>query len=168
MVLYLPGFGIHNKSEMESISSTLHSNGFDVLTHEWRHWKDESVKWDVNAEIELIKQEIGTSQVDSVVAKSLGSYVSATMVWQKVIDPQKVVLMGVPLNDLSTDEKEFVGLAIKRMSGKLTVIQNSQDEHCSLEDLNFLIANVQHDLIIKESNTHEYNYPEEVLKVLQS
>ena len=168
MVLYLPGYSLKNKSELESISTALKGGGFEVLAHEWQHWKDEGIAWNIPQEIELIKQEIGTSQIDFVVAKSLGTYVAATLVWQKVIDPKKIILLGLPINDLSADENEFLKLALKRMNGKLTLIQNSQDEHGSLEDLNTLVFDIQHDLIIKEANNHEYNYPDEVLKTLQS
>jgi len=166
MILYLPGFSLKNKDELKSISAALISDGNEVISHEWRHWADGTAPWDVPIEISLIKEKMNNQQIDLVIAKSLGTYVAANILWEKLIDPGKIIFLGVPVCDLSEDEKELMQLVIRRVKDKITFVHNSLDPKGTIEDLNFMLLNIDHDIRIKESDTHQYDYPEDILSII--
>jgi hypothetical protein len=167
MILYLPGFSVANKEEQSAVSSALVSNGYEVLSHKWRHWSTEGIDFDVEEEMRLISQSIEGRMVDALIAKSIGSYVTARLIWSRLVDAPKIIFLGIPLNDLDQDEKEIMQLSMHRIENKLVLIQNSKDPHGSIEDLNLLVRDMKYNIILKEADNHLYNYPDDILTILR-
>lgn len=168
MLLYLPGFSLKNKEEKESMTASLTSGGYEVMSHEWRHWADESIEFNVQNEMDLISQAIQGKSIEAIIAKSIGTYVTARLIWSRLIDPQKTILLGIPLNDLDRDEKELMQLSLRRVQDRSVLIQNSNDPHGCIEDLNQLVRDIRLEIILKEAENHEYNYPDDVLSFLRA
>lgn len=159
MILVLPGFSIKNKEEAEAIASALSAKGEKVYVHNWRHWI-ENIEWNPQEELRLIRLNI--TEPFSIVAKSIGTYIAAGMLLQNV--PGKLILMGIPINDLTKEE-----LDVYFNLGKIqnfSVIQNTQDPHGSAEQVRELLSGLNYKLITKESTDHSYKYPTDVLTEL--
>jgi len=168
MILYLPGYSAKNKVEQQIMSKAFTSEGYEVFLHEWKHWSDESIDLNIEDEMELISQAIQGKSIEAIVAKSIGTYVAARLIWSRLIDPQKIILLGIPLNDLDRDEKELMQLSLRRVQGKSFLIHNSKDPHGSVDDLNGLVRDIRLEVILKEAENHDYLYPEDVLSILKS
>ena len=161
MTLILPGFSIINKIEAESIKIALESNGEQVLLHEWRHWSNESIEWNTDQEIEIIKSKLNTTLPISIVAKSIGTAVAAELV--QFLNVQNIVLLGIPVNDIDIGKHSIY----QNFKGKnITVIQNNDDSHGTVEQVQSLLKGVDYKLIGKPSSTHNYPYVQDVINAL--
>lgn len=163
-VLYLPGNSILNKDEAYTIKSFLEEKGHSVYVHEWRHWADESIEWDLAKEIEIIKTH-NLELIDVVIGKSIGSFVSSKIVNDKLVNPKKVIILGLPLGSPLISIDDYEG-CIEIMQNNITVIQNDKDPYGPLDKVKELINKSFANLIIKNSDTHIYSYPEDILKAL--
>jgi hypothetical protein len=161
MYLVLHGFSLKNKDEAEAIASAIKLKGEEVYLHKWRHWESESAKWDPIEEIKRIKPNI--KQPINIVAKSIGTFVACALLLE--FTPQKLLLMGIPINDLSAEE-----LNVYFNLGKLktfNVVQNSKDTHGSSTQVENLLSGLNYKLIIKEADNHSYLYIEDILNLLE-
>jgi len=159
MILILPGFSIKNKEEAEAIASALLAKGQKVYVHNWRHWI-EDIEWNPQEELRLIK--LNVKEPFSVVAKSIGTYIASGMLLHNV--PDKLILMGIPVNDLTEEE-----LDVYFNLGKIqnfSVIQNSKDPHGNAEQVRELLVGLNFKLITKEASDHSYKYIPDILSEL--
>lgn len=168
MILYLPGFSIKNKEESTTIYDSLLKNGYHIMAYEWSHWSDPQITFNVDNELLKIQELIKDEEVDIVIAKSIGTYVTARLIWDKSIDPKKIILLGVPFNDLDADEQELMQIALRRVQDKLIFIHNTKDPHGGVEELNRFILALNNNLILKDSDTHEYPYTDDILSLIRA
>jgi hypothetical protein len=172
MYLVLPGFSLKNKAEAEAIASALEAKGKTVYMHKWRHWaennqdilfnnkSDAQIKWDPQAEIQIIEENL--KEPFSIVAKSIGTYVASALLLRHI--PDKLILMGIPVNDLSTEE-----LDVYYNLGKLkefTVIQNLHDDHGAATQVEALLTGTNYKLFTKQASDHRYPYIDDILSIL--
>ncbi len=164
-ILYLPGNSVVNKDEAYSIKSHLEAKGHKVTVFEWTHWGDENIQWNLNYEIEKIKA-LNLSTYDILIGKSIGSFVSSKLVSDSLIDPKRVILLGLPLDSALVDISDYSN-CIDKMGTNIVIIQNTKDPYGPLEDVNSLIKDKTGvKLVLKEASTHIYNYPEDILNAL--
>lgn len=161
MYLLLPGFSIKNKAEAEAIASALRDLGKDVYIHNWRHWSSET-QWDPIEEIKIIKQNINIEERINIIAKSIGTFIACSILPELRIE--KLVLMGIPINDLSEQELE-VYKNLKDIKG-FSVIANNNDSHGNVVQVTTLLESYDCRLIVKESEDHSYPYIDDILSLL--
>lgn len=177
-ILYLPGFSLKSKTEAVLNTSTLKEAGYDAFIREWRHWKDQSeiikfaskekfpteIQWDAGKEIDKIKSEVDLNSPISIIAKSIGTYIAACLIPDANIE--RLILMGIPVNDL--DESELQKYQnLKNLNCSISLIQNINDNHGSLEQVENLLKGINYQLISKDSEDHSYNYPDEIRFLLE-
>ncbi len=157
-------WGIDVAQEMNSVKDAdLH-----VLVHEWLHWGGE-IEFSIGAEVERVLQEIGNEEFN-IIAKSVGTLVLAKLLSGGTSKVNKIVLCGIPINDISDDEKkEYVSYA-KISPKKIICFQNANDPHGNFEQVKkFLITiDLKFKIIEKPSETHEYPYTEKFVEFLTS
>lgn len=176
MYLVLPGFSLKNKGEAEAIASALVAKDQKVYFHKWRHWAqdtsdiffagrsqiaDKSINWDPQEEIKIIREYI--SEPLNIVAKSIGTYIASALLLE--YKPEKLLLMGIPVNDLTPEE-----LNVYYNLGKLenfNVIQNLHDNHGSATQVDALLTGLNYKMYTKQSSDHSYNYIEDILSILE-
>ncbi len=163
----LPGYSLKNLQELESISSTLQQNNCGVLEYRWRHWSNESEKWDPDFDVERIIEKIKGSSEVTIIAKSLGTYVAIKLADKLRNSIKGLVLMGIPINDLTDSEKSDYSKILNNLDAPLYLIHNRNDNHGSLIQVEELLKDIKYNLITKESDDHRYNYPEEVLNIIK-
>lgn len=161
--IILPGFSIKNREWANEVKENLDG---DVHVHEWKHWETRDSKdFDAQNEMQKVIDLIGEDEVQ-IIAKSIGTFVAASMVPEIHNNLANLILCGVPVNDLSDDElKIYDNLTILEPS-KIAVFQNKNDNHGSLLQVENLLRNLNINIIEKPRDDHHYPYYEEVKEIL--
>lgn len=159
-VIILPGASLHNKEWALQVADYL-KDDFDTKVIEWQHWQDASkASGGINVHAERIKieNEIGNDKV-YVVAKSIGTYVVCAFLQEVMQKIEKLVLLGVPLNDLSeTDKTAYRSLAKYRLEN-LLVIQNLNDPRGPAEAAQDFLTTVNPGISVVVKPAADHNYP---------
>lgn len=164
-ILYLPGNSVVNKDEAYNIKTELELKGHNVTVQEWRHWSDENIQWNLDEEIKRIKS-LNLNEIDVVIGKSIGSFVVCKLVSDYIIDPKRVILLGLPLDSALVNINDY-STCLDKMGTNFVVIQNNNDPYGPLNLVEDLIKDKSGvKLILKEASTHIYNYPEDILNAL--
>lgn len=166
-ILILPGFSLHNKEWAYEVAKHI---GSYSLVHEWKHWQTESNN-DFNPQDEgkTIIEQIGNDEV-SIVAKSIGTYVTGLILPQIFDQIGKVILCGIPLGDLDDARKNQMIINLRIVSpGRVLCIQNINDPHGRSGDVKILLEEINPAIqfIEKDRNDHEYPYFEDIKNFLE-
>lgn len=163
----LPGYSKNNKEELESITAFLQENQKEVYKHEWLHWHDENVRFDIDTEVEIIQAEIKGLDNFGIIAKSIGTVVTVHLLQKLNVAPKFVILMGIPL-DSATEYKQLYQKALSTEEFPVTIIQNDTDPLGTIGDVRSFLGNIKYDEYAPEANEHRYNYPELVWDIIQN
>ena len=167
VTIILPGYSTHNKNWLEETARTIGAQG-DIRAVYWDHWTDPEKKFNPKEKGRLINDITGAGASD-IIAKSVGTLVAAYMILKAPSKVRKVILCGIPLNDLSEADKEVIKLALKSIPPKSVVcFQNDEDPHGGADQLKNFMAGFDSDIegITKSRADHEYPYFEEFKKFL--
>lgn len=153
--LILPGYSEKNRKWVDEVASNL-KTGETVRPFYWAHWDDELKTFDVDEKATLIAKHIKGDSIN-IIAKSIGTLVTAKLFTIIPDQIKKVVLCGIPVNDLKPEELEFVKTICINNKNKITIIQNSNDPRGTYEQVKDF-GNVTN----KDSDTHDYFYFEDI------
>ncbi len=157
---YLPGFSKKNEIELESFVSFFKAKNIDLITHSWRHWEDSNVEWD--SEIETMTALRKMNHEDYVlIAKSIGTFIGMKLTSCECFP--KMILMGIPYNDLDEIERKVYGHYVGH---DIVLYQRKNDSHGSIEDVKKLIPENKVEYVELPGDTHDYNIPELVYNKL--
>lgn len=169
LVIFLPGYSLKNKEEMQNICTTLRENGYETLQHEWSHWLNQEDRWDTQLEIQRVNVELKNFNAEEIilVAKSLGTFAAIHLIESIQDKLKQIILMGIPIEDLEPEERERYIEILSKITIPITIIQNSDDHHGSFTTIkDYLnLRNINFKEIKAEG--HGYNYPEEILRNLK-
>jgi len=162
----LPGHDSKNKEWADLVAVNLTVDG-QIRPTFWDHWLDPTQLFYPKEKAMLITRHSKGDEIN-IVAHSVGTLVGAYIVSEIPNQINKVILCGIPLHDLSMEEKEDLKKAINLLpKEKLICYQNSNDKHASYTEVKeFLPEGVT--LIEKQSEDHNYPYFEEFNKFLVS
>ncbi len=106
--LILPGISRSNKEWANEAKIELEAKGLDITTIDWEHWKiGDHENIFTTKDSQSVLTEIGTDQVN-IIAKSYGTYVLVQILQQLGIQINKLILCGIPLNDLKPGDPENI------------------------------------------------------------
>jgi hypothetical protein len=167
--LYLPGFSAGNEEFLAKYTKKLRKLGYQVYGRRWDHWgAAEDTEFDAAAEAEKIWPVLrGFKQNMGVVAKSIGTLVAAKLIVQHKIDPQYLVLMGIPLK--SDDQEQIAELiaAFKGLTCPITVINNAGDPVAGLATVEVIAKAIGAKLDVQPRDDHKYDYLDELLALIK-
>lgn len=166
LTFILPGYSSKNKEWLEESAMSLKVEGY-IRPIFWDHWDDPDAKFDAKEKASLISRHSKGDKLN-IVAKSIGSLVASYII-EKVPDQiNKVVICGIPLHDISEEEKESIKKALGSIPvEKILCFQNAGDPHASyLEVKKFLPKGVK--LISEPRADHGYPFYAEFNKFLTS
>jgi len=162
LTLILPGGSPQNKEWALTTSKSL-DLGHEIRPVLWEHWDHPDMPFDAKDKANELVQ-VAMDEPVNIIAKSIGTLVACYIIKEIPNKIEKVILCGIPLNDLNEEEKEAERVALKSFPpGKIICFQNSDDPHGSyLEVSDFLKkVNSKIRLVSKSRNDHEYPYYEE-------
>ncbi len=167
-ILVLPGFSAHNQVWLEKISVGLESLG-EVIAIPWQHWQADQTPADwQETELKRIEARIGNKPI-VIVAKSIGTFLAARLLGNFGDQVEKLVLCGLPLNDIDSEQHPVYRHLEKLSPNKVLVLQNNHDPHGSDGQVRKLFQklNLKHQVTTCEGDTHEYIYPHHIVSFLE-
>jgi predicted alpha/beta-hydrolase family hydrolase len=169
VTLILPGFSVKNKEWSEEVSKSLNLEG-EIRPIYWDHWTDPNKKFNAKSKARILS-DISKNKVVNIIAKSIGTLVASYIIEKIPMQIGKVVLCGIPLNDLDDTDREDMTRILKNFpEGKIVCIQNSNDPLGKLEDVKLFMSSVNPkiEVIEKERNDHVYPYSSDFRRFLQN
>lgn len=165
--IVIPGYSTKNKEWAYEVKKELHD--FDIEVYEWKHWSNAAVKFSARDEAKNIKNMVGEERID-IIAKSIGTLAISLAISKEKLNVNKIIFCGIPVNDISDDEKGEYRILSDLPSGKIVVFQNSEDEHGSFEELRRFLSQINPNIEIKETpgRTHDYPYYEDFKNFLNA
>ncbi len=167
VTIILPGYSVHNQAWLEETAKSIRSEG-EIRPVYWGHWTDPKAKFDPSQKANLLEGVTGRRVVD-IIAKSLGTLVAAFLIMRFPEKIRKVILCGIPLNDIGEDEKEIIKNALRKIPLENVIcFQNDEDPHGGTMMLKGFLAEFGNDIEIidKQRDDHEYFYQQEFNKFL--
>lgn len=156
--IILPGFSQHNEKWAKELKDALADDS--VLIHFWLHWTTQNDSdFSIENEIPRILEKINDQRI-KIVAKSIGTFIAMFLLEKIPEKINKIVLLGIPFNDLSKEEIKKYEVIKDFDPKKILIIQNNQDPHGSFNDIfkYFYNLNNQIEILKQDSLTHEYPY----------
>lgn len=155
--IIIPGYSISNKGWAEETVNRLGGINNSTTVYYWKHWTDSKTPVLKNAK-EIINQ-IRKCKTN-VIAKSIGTLAMAYILPEIKDLVNKIILCGLPLNDISEKDREIYKTLSTFDAAKILVIQNSDDKHCTFEEAKKFLKSINPEIkiISKDSDTHDYPY----------
>jgi len=165
ITLILPGWSVKNKEWLEETAMSIKVDGF-IRPIFWEHWTNPDSKFNAKEKATLITKHTNGEKVN-IIAKSIGSLVAAHVIGQISRQINKVVICGIPLNDISASDKEIIKRAFVSLNPeKLICFQNIDDPHGGFAEVKeFLPSGVK--LISEPRSDHHYPFYTEFNKFLK-
>lgn len=167
VTLILPGFSPHNKKWLEDTANSIHVDG-EIRPVYWEHWTDIQNKFNPEEKAKLLDGVTGKRVVD-IIAKSVGTLVTSYIIQATPEKIRKVILCGIPLNNLKEDDKERIKNALKLIPAEnIICFQNDKDPYSEFEQVKKLITDINFNIVVvgKNRDDHEYPYQDEFNKFL--
>lgn len=170
-LLIFPGYSIKNKPWAHQTRDSLKLK-FSPSVVEWRNWASETSEssWSewIDKETQIIIKQNDEKPIN-LLAKSIGTAVAMNVIKTDPNLVNKMILCGIPLNDLNEEEKSLY--AVLRDFPELDVLclQNQKDHHGSfLEVREFIhLINPNIKVISKPRDNHEYPYTEDFINFFE-
>ena len=159
-----PGYSIKNKAWLEETAMSLKVEGF-VRPIFWEHWSDPDYKFDAREKANLVAKHTKGEKVN-IVAKSIGSLVAAYVIGQIPNQINKVVICGIPVNDIVASNTEIIKKALISLKPEeLICFQNVNDPHGTCFQVRALLPkNIK--VVLKNRADHNYPFYNEFNKFL--
>lgn len=166
-IIYLAGSSVKNKDWIETVKSNFDSFSTGNILY-YDHWQtgDKNINFEIESQklIDLTKDE----NEYFVFAKSIGSVLALKSVYEKIINPKKMIICGHPYS-LAKELGFPINDYLKSLTIPTIFIQNEFDPLFNYSDLeNILGENSPTDYqLIKNpgNNTHDYEDYESLAKL---
>lgn len=168
-VVYLPGYSKKNEEELKSFVACFKKNKIEFYAHRWNHWEHpEEENYEKFFEIEVPAIISALKEKDEIVfiGKSDGSRVAMKVIEEGGLSPQQIILMGLPLSKDREEKIKLYQRVLKKQNCPIVIIQNNHDPYSSPEEVRNALTDICCQLIIKELDTHVYNYSEDIVSLL--
>lgn len=162
-IIYLGGGSVRNKDWIEKVKSEFDKFSDGQILY-YSHWQTGDKNLDFEIESQKLAELVKGKDEYFVFAKSIGSVLVLKSVYEKIINPKKIVICGHPFN--LSDKKYLKDLPVPTM-----FIQNEFDPLFSFVDLKKVLQeNNPFDYhLIKnlDNNTHDYEDYEKLTKLVK-
>lgn len=159
MTEIIPGFSLKNKIWAEEVRSKLHPS-LQPHIFIWKHWETgNNDDFSTECETKNVLLLIAGNNV-SIIAKSIGSFVTSFVVSQIPDQVDKLILCGIPLNDLDADEKLQMQNNLRKFPvERIICFQNTNDTHGSYADVRAFLQEINPNIKLTEKDRSDHEYP---------
>lgn len=166
-IIYLGGGSVRNKDWIETVKSNFDSfSTGDILYYD--HWETGEKNLNFEIEAKKLAELVESKDEYFVFAKSIGSILALKSIYEKIINPKKLIICGHPYN-LAKELGFSINDYLKSLTIPAIFIQNEFDPLFNYSDLeNILGENSPTDYqLIKNpgNNTHDYEDYENLAKL---
>ena len=133
-MLILGGYSKYNITLVKNMMEA-YSKDYTVTSVEYDHWYNDK-EMDVESQLSKIKEVVGDKEIDIVVAKSIGTFLSTKAIKRGTLNPKVIVFLGYPLKFLQEHNLTYIDdlLSIKD-DYKILFIQQEKDPMCYADKL---------------------------------
>lgn len=154
-MLILGGYSKNNISWIENMELEYKLN-YNVNIIKYDNWYNDS-EMDFNHEINKIYNTIKDKNIDIIIAKSIGIYLTTKLIDKYNIKPKLIIFLGYPLNVLKEENLDIKDDIINlSKTNKVFIIQQDKDPLCYIENLREEFDN-KIPIIKINGNDHSYN-----------
>ncbi len=155
-LLLLPGNSLRHAEWVEELKTALSAQFGDIKTQHYRHWQTGEEFADIQHEINVAKKQEETLKPYTIIAKSIGSAIAARGVFEGLLHPEKLVLLGVPIN--GGVSAEAFSEWLERITVSVVIAQNTSDPLGSFESVKTAFHHAGSNLSFTElpGETHDY------------
>lgn len=161
-ILILPGFNQKNIEWAQGVSQKL-AGQFKTEVYKWRHWRTNNESdFSAEDEAEAIATKLTQSSTSktTIIAKSIGTLVAALLIRDLGESIDKIILCGVPLNDIPENEWNKYSSLKTFKKGEGICFQNNDDSHGNYAQVSNFLKTINLDIpvIEKPGSNHDYQY----------
>lgn len=133
-ILILGGESTRNKAWTHALQEALVPLSDDIAVHEYAHWAQEDGEIDLDSELAAVEAKLAAHGDYVIVAKSIGSVLTAKGIHDGLLAPRKLVILGTPLSTIQRESISYTEWLAESAAPKL-FIQNHADPLGSFADL---------------------------------
>lgn len=160
----LPGYSEKNKEWVSECANALTIEGI-IRPVSWDHWQDPEAVFDAKEKGWLVARHARSEEIN-IVAKSIGTLIASFVIDAIPTQVKKVILLGIPLKDLTSEDKTRFLKGISLISpDQIICFQNDSDPHGNYNEVRDFLPD-KFNLVKKVASTHEYPYYEDFNKFL--
>lgn len=170
-IFILPGYSQKNRAWAEELKYNMQ---LPIPTEiiSWKHWETGNASdFDPVKEANKLSEKIDSSEEEIyIIAKSIGTLVASYVLRAHPFLITKIIYCGIPLHDLSQNDREVYDVLGDIPNYKLHIYQNSEDPHGSSDEVTAFLKSINPQLtVIKRIlDTHDYPYYSEFKKIFSS
>lgn len=167
VTIILPGYSPTNKKWLEETANEIPGSS-EVRPIYWGHWTDKTIKFEPKIKASLLDGVSGKRVID-IVAKSIGTLVASYLIQKSPEKIRKIILCGIPLNNLSEEERVTIKNSLRLVPLKnILVIQNEDDPHGGYDTVVSFLSEFGDDIkvVSKPRDDHEYFFQTDFNKFL--
>ncbi len=161
VTVILPGYSSKNRDWTVETAEKLQLK----LEHEirpifWDHWTGPGKTFEVKDKARGVIDILLSNSVN-IIAKSIGTLVACHIMQTIPGRVQKIIFCGIPLNDISEEEKEEIRASLKGFPPEQIIcFQNEDDPHAGFDQVKDFInkINSKIEVVSKPRSDHEYPY----------
>lgn len=165
-LIILGGNNNHNIKWLKKMKST-YQKDYDVTILFYDHW-DNNTDMNFDLEINKLKKLMNENKESIIVAKSAGAVLSLIAVSRGIINPKKLIIMGLPLKFTERngiDIKKLLFIAQKKLD--ILIIQQKNDPLGKVKEVkNIISGNIK--LVEINGNYHTYTKYEDIKNIVDN
>lgn len=153
-MLILGGYSKYNINLVKNMKE-IYSKDYNVTSMEYDHWHSDS-EMNYEKELNKLKEVVENKNIDVVVAKSIGTYLSTKAIKRGILHPKQIIFLGYPLKFLQERNLSYMDdlLSVKE-DYNTTFIQQEFDPMCSASKLKEILDG-RIPVITVPGNDHSY------------
>jgi|GEM_PF-545109 len=166
-IIYLSGGSVRNKDWIERVKSEFDQFSDGEILY-YSHWETGEKNLNFEFESQKLTNLVKGKSEYFIFAKSIGSVLALKSIYEKIINPKKIVICGHPYN-LSKELGFPINDYLKSLPIPAMFIQNEFDPAYSFNELAEVLSNNSpadyHLIKIPDNNTHDYEDYENLAKL---
>jgi len=154
--LLLPGNSPRHAEWIEALKDAVSSQFEVTKTQHYAHWQTGEQWANVEHEINVSKEKVASLEPYVIIAKSIGTVIAAKGTASQVLQPEKLILLGVPIKG-GADIETFLAF-LQKIKIPVIIVQNTADPFGSFADVKsvFQGAGPHTSFIELPGDTHDY------------
>lgn len=168
-IIYLGGGSVRNKDWIEKVKSEFDKFSDGQILY-YSHWETENKNLNFEIESQKLAELVKDKEEYFIFAKSIGSVLALKSIYEKTINPKKIVICGHPYN-LAKELGFPINDYLKSLTIPTMFIQNELDPLFSFADLEKVLQENSpadyHLIKNPDNNTHDYEDYEKLTKLVK-
>lgn len=164
--LLLPGNSSRHGEWVEKLKLAVASSFGLTEAQHYLHWQNGGDKADIDYEIGVAERKTKQLEPYIIIAKSIGTAISAKGVAEAKLKPKKLILLGVPIN--GGVSKDLFSEWLQQIDIPVVLVQNSSDPYGLFSEIKDAFVGKGRDIAFVEfpGETHDYLDFEAIAKLI--